>query len=70
MRRLTLKSEHLTELADAELSAVNGGSDVKLHCVASLMIAGCLSPATFGCTAILPSINVDCPTLDIPCRLH
>ena len=67
MRRLTLKREHLAELVDSELTAVVGASDVALHCFATALVRQC-GLATFDCTALLPSINVDCPTLDRPCR--
>ena len=45
MKRLTLKSEHLSDLSSAELGAVAGGAG---------SLADCL-------TGMYPSINVDCP---------
>ncbi|HEV2891563.1 MAG TPA: hypothetical protein VGX28_14415 [Frankiaceae bacterium] len=68
MRRLTLRAERLAELADGDLAAVHAASHLALHCYASNVdVTNCLGPATFGCTGLLPSVNVRCPSLDRAC---
>lgn len=52
-RRLTLKSEYLAELTDAEMAAVAGAYQV---------------PPTEKCfTGMYPSINMPCPTIEAVC---
>lgn len=46
MRKLTLKTEHLSELSSAELTAVQGGQEI---------------PKSLPClTGVYPTINYDC----------
>ncbi|HEV2889841.1 MAG TPA: hypothetical protein VGX28_05645 [Frankiaceae bacterium] len=52
-RRLTLKSEHLTELTSAEMAAVAGAYK-------ELQTGECF-------TGIYPSINWPCPTIQANC---
>lgn len=51
-RRLTLKSETLTELTDAEMAALAGGYAL---------------PTEKCFTGIYPSINAPCPTIEAHC---
>jgi hypothetical protein len=56
-RRLTLKSEHLTELTSAEMSLVAGGKpDIPS------LDNRCL-------TGMYPSINMPCPTIEAQCPI-
>ena len=51
-RTLTLRTEHLTELSQNDLSAVVGGA-ITLICV----------PTQRGCTGYYPTLNAPCDTV-------
>ena len=58
-RTLALRKETLVALDTDELSSVVGGSH---QCVTySVLVTGCF------CTGIFPSLNVDCPSVNLNC---
>lgn len=58
-RPLVLRKETLTPLDTDELSAVAGGSH---QCVTYTVV-----PTGCGCSGIWPSLNVDCPSVNLNC---
>ncbi|HWL37871.1 MAG TPA: class I lanthipeptide [Frankiaceae bacterium] len=58
-RTLSLRKETLSVLNTDELSSVVGASH---QCVTyTKLVTGCV------CTGIFPSLNVDCPSVDLNC---